>query len=129
RRTLDLRRGRDLGEYVFTVDGRKPINGFSHAKKRLDDGAALAHWRNHDLRRTAATSMGKLGVSRFVISRVLNHADSSVTGVYDRYEYLAEKRHALEAWSGYLENLIAPPGANVVAMRGSEWTPAAARGT
>jgi integrase len=116
RRTLELRGGRDLGENVFTVDGKKPISGFSHAKQRLDAVAGLADWRNHDLRRTAATLMAKLGVSRFVITRVLNHADSSVTGVYDRYEYLAEKRHALELWGSHLENLIAPSGANVVEL-------------
>jgi hypothetical protein len=40
-----------------------------------------------------------------------------VTGIYDRYEYLAEKRHALEAWGQYLGNLIAPFDANVVPIR------------
>jgi hypothetical protein len=63
------------------------------------------------------TGLARLGVSRLVISRVLNHADRSVTGIYDKYEYLAEKRHALEAWGQYLGNLIAPSGANVVPLR------------
>jgi hypothetical protein len=48
---------------------------------------------------------------------VLNHADRTVTGIYDRHEYLAEKRSALDAWAAYLGNLITPPGANVVPMR------------
>jgi len=61
--------------------------------------------------------LGKLGISRFIIGRVLNHADRTVTGIYDRHEYLDEKRHALEGWGQYLENLIAPPGANVVPLR------------
>jgi hypothetical protein len=61
-------------------------------------------------------------VSRFVIARVLNHADSTMTGIYDRHEYLTEKREALEKWSSYLEGLVQlPPGkscANAAAERG-----------
>ena len=74
-------------------------------------------WTIHDLRRTVGTGLGKLGISRFIIARVLNHADRTVTGIYDRYEYLNEKRHALDAWGQYLENLIAPPGVNVVPLK------------
>ena len=58
--------------------------------------------------------MGKLGILRFIIARVLNHADRTVTGIYDRYEYLEEKRRALEAWGSHLGSLIAPPAGNVV---------------
>jgi integrase len=100
------------------------VSGFSKAKPRLDqaitrarDGAALAPWTIHDMRRTVATEMGRLGVSRFIIGKVLNHADRSVTGIYDRHAYLQEKRAALELWVQYLGNLTAPPGANVVALR------------
>jgi integrase len=74
-------------------------------------------WTIHDLRRTVGTGLGKLGVSRFHIARVLKHADSSVTGIYDRHEYLPEKRHALDAWARYLGDLISPPTDKVVAMR------------
>ena len=55
----------------------------------------------------------KLGVSRFVISRVLNHADPTVTGVYDRYEYLREKRQALEAWAAALQRVVTDPHADI----------------
>jgi integrase len=113
--------------YIFTTRGDRPISGYSKAKARLDRVVAAARsaagltdlepWTIHDLRRTVGTGLGKLGVSRFIISRVLNHADRTVTGIYDRYEYLDEKRHALEAWGQYLENLIAPSGANVVLLR------------
>jgi integrase len=113
--------------YVFTTRGDRPISGYSKAKARLDQLVATARseaglpdlerWTIHDLRRTVGTGLGKLGVSRFIIARVLNHADRTVTGIYDRYEYLDQKRHALEAWGQYLENLIARPGANVVSLR------------
>jgi integrase len=88
------------------------------AKARAKAGLkTLTPWTIHDLRRTTASGLGKLRVSRFIISRVLNHADSTVTGIYDRHAYLDEKRHALEVWGSYLGNLIRPPGENVVEFR------------
>src|SRR5262249_6760251 len=96
-----------LGTYVFTTHADRPISGYSKAKARLDKAVAEARreaalpdidpWRIHDLRRTVGTGLGKLGISRFIIARVLNHADRTVTGIYDRHEYLAEKRSALDA--------------------------------
>jgi integrase len=118
----------EAAAYIFTTHRDRAISGYSKAKARLDRivAAALSEaglpnlepWTIHDLRRTVGTGLGKLGVSRFIISRVLNHADRTVTGIYDRYEYLDEKRHALEAWGQYLGNLIAPPDANVIPLRG-----------
>ena len=52
----------------------------------------IESWTIHDLRRSVGTGLGKRGVSRFVIARVLNHADSTVIAIYDRHEYLPEKR-------------------------------------
>ncbi len=70
------------------------------------------------MRRTAATEMARLGVPRFIIGKVLNHADRQRhRKVYDRYEYLKEKRHALESWAEYLDNLTRPPGDNVVPLQ------------
>jgi integrase len=113
--------------YVFTTTGDTPISGFGKAKLRVDLVAAkvrrqarldpLAPWTIHDLRRTAASGLGKLGASRFIIGRVLNHADSSATGIYDRHAYLDEKRHALESWGAYLSNLLRPSSGNVVEFR------------
>lgn len=114
--------------HVFTMTGENPISGYSAGKKRLDAAVAgarlaagmeepIAPWTVHDLRRTCATEMGRLGVSRFTISKVLNHADRSVTGIYDRHNYLAEKRAGLEAWASYLISLIGTTESNVVALR------------
>jgi integrase len=113
--------------HVFTTYGSAPISGYSVAKKAIDakvakvraeaELAEIAAWTVHDLRRTAATEMARLGVSRFTISRVLNHSDRSVTGIYDRHSYLAEKRHALETWASYLTGLMGPAKDNVVALR------------
>lgn len=62
----------------------------------------------HDLRRTAATGMGRAGVSRTTIAHVLNHVDrgSRATQIYDRYDHDAEKRVALETWVRRLDEIL-----------------------
>ncbi len=64
-------------------------------------------WTPHDLRRTAATYMTGMGIPRLVVSKVLNHAESGVTAVYDRSSYDSEKRQALVAWGERLERIVA----------------------
>jgi len=59
----------------------------------------------HDLRRTAASYMTGMGISRLVVSKLLNHVESGVTAVYDRHSYDQEKRAALEAWGAHLERI------------------------
>ena len=60
----------------------------------------------HDLRRTAATMMTKNGVSRFDVSRILNHAEHGVTAIYDQNDYAKEKQRGLEVWSRRLKDVI-----------------------
>lgn len=64
----------------------------------------------HDLRRTAASHMTALGHSQFNVSKVLNHTESTVTAVYDRYSYDKEKRAALIAWGRMLEEIATGGG-------------------
>jgi hypothetical protein len=52
--------------------------------------------------------MARLGTSRFIVARVLAHADREITGVYDRYEYVSEKRTALERWAAHVGGLLRP---------------------
>ena len=54
--------------------------------------------------------MASMGVPRLVIARILNHAESGVTAIYDRYSYDREKREALEAWARRLEEILASDG-------------------
>ncbi len=72
----------------------------------------------HDLRRTAASNMTALGINRLVVSKILNHVESSITAIYDRYAYDAEKRHALETWASHLEGILSgnPKADNVVQL-------------
>lgn len=100
-----------LGAYVFTTDGESHVQSYAKAKARLDEfieakGGKLAPWRLHDLRRSAATHMVRLGVQELVVSRVLNHAVQGVTGkVYALHSYAPEKRQALEKWSMEIANI------------------------
>ena len=64
----------------------------------------------HDLRRTVTTYLAQLGTNRTVLGKILNHkglaGDDQVTAIYDRYDYLDEKRDALEKWDSYLMGLV-----------------------
>ncbi len=104
-------------EWLLPTDVGKPISAFTPCKQRADRLSGITNWRFHDLRRTAATNMARIGVSVHVISRVLNHVEGGVTSIYDRHSYLEEKRHALEAWGHKLESLIWSPKSNVLALR------------
>ena len=74
----------------------------------------------HDLRRTAASHMTGMGISRLVVSKILNHIEAGITAVYDRHSYDAEKRAALVAWGRRIEEIVAgepSAPANVLALR------------
>lgn len=64
--------------------------------------------RGHDLRRTAASGMGRLGITRETIARVLNHVDRGPrsTSVYDRFDRLPEKGAALLRWAEELTRIV-----------------------
>lgn len=113
----------ELGEFVFSNDGETHISGYSKGKLRLDkfiaaNGPALAPWRLHDLRRSAATHMVRLGIPELVVSRVLNHAVQGVTGRhYALHSYAPEKRHALDVWAAEIDRTVnGERGGNVVKM-------------
>jgi integrase len=61
----------------------------------------------HDLRRTAATGMRRVGVAPDIVSLILNHTRQDVTGKhYDHHEALPERREALNRWGAHLEDLV-----------------------
>lgn len=120
-----LRAAPMIGEYVWTTDGRSHVQNYTKAKLKLDqflaghEAGPLDSWRLHDLRRTVATHMVRLGVSETVVGRVLNHALQGVTArVYALHSYAPEKRSALDRWAAEIDREIAGrvPG-KVVALR------------
>ena len=104
-------------EYVFTITGKTPLNDWSKAKKELD---GPADWRTHDLRRTVATGLQRLGFPLQVVEAVLNHVGSraGIVGVYQRHTFDKEKRAALNAWARHVEAIVSGKKANVTQMRG-----------
>lgn len=76
----------------------------------------------HDLRRTMATGLQRLGIAMPVTEAVLNHISGSragIVGVYQRHDFQAEKRHALDAWAAEIDRIAkGKRRGNVVAIRG-----------
>jgi integrase len=119
--------------FVFPGDGlRGPISGYSYIKRKLDAAIATARaeagldpmpaWIFHDLRRSGVTALAGMGFAPHVCDRLLNHLTGSIQGVaavYQRAEFLAERRAALDAWAAYV--VAAADGkavpANVVTLR------------
>jgi integrase len=72
----------------------------------------------HDLRRSAATNMRAIGISREDVKLVLGHTDTDVLGRhYDKYDGLQEKRRALQLWANYLADLLTPRADNIVGLQ------------
>ncbi|MGU3665076.1 tyrosine-type recombinase/integrase [Methylobacterium sp. A49B] len=117
--------------YLISTTGNSGVSGYAKAKARLDaamlalartdaavagddpESIVLEPWRLHDLRRTASTGMGRLKIDPHVIEAVLNHRSGVIQGVaavYNRYQYLDEKRAALEAWAAHVEAIVGKEG-------------------
>jgi integrase len=124
------------GPFVFTTNGRSPISGWSKAKSALDAAMlqvareeaeaegrdpdkVLAPFRLHDLRRTAASGMQRLGTRVEVVELCLNHVSGSyagITGTYQRDPMLDERRAAMQRWSAHVAGLVSGKAANIVPM-------------
>jgi integrase len=128
------------GNFLFSMTfGKTPVWISTKVKKRLDgrmlhtlramvrrrgddpSKAELPNFVNHDLRRTLRTGLSKLRIDRDIREAVLGHTRRGVEGIYDRHDYQAEKRDALERWATHLATLSLPPGheaSNIVRLRG-----------
>jgi hypothetical protein len=63
----------------------------------------------HDLRRTMVSGMARLGVAPHVADKILNHVGGTISGVaavYQRHEFLKERRDALERWGAHVVGLL-----------------------
>jgi integrase len=92
-------------DHVFTGRGKAPFSPFTAAKAEIYELAPIAGWTFHDLRRTLASGMARLGQPVHVIEAVLNHRSGTISGVaaiYNRHQYLEEKRAALEEWGKHV---------------------------
>jgi integrase len=125
----DVERIKGDAGLIMTTNGKTPLSGFHKGRNRLADrmievaseemgqAVEIPHWTFHDLRRTAATGMARLGIPVRVTEAVLNHVSGSgggIVAVYQRHDYAEEKRAALEAWARFVSDLVEDKSVNVV---------------
>jgi integrase len=104
-----LKRADQREPLVFSPLGTKIFQNFTHAKRLLDQMSGVTGWRLHDLRRTCVSGMARLGVAPHIADKILNHQAGTISGVaavYQRHEFLAERRAALDLWGAHVAKLI-----------------------
>jgi integrase len=116
------------GDFLFSnSDGERPIGGFSHVKRRIDELMGdVPPWSFHDVRRSVRTRLSGLQIPTrdgkstvpipdHVAEMVIGHGRKGLQRVYDQEKYEFEIRAALEVWQAKLGAIISPPN-NVVAL-------------
>jgi integrase len=102
------------GKFALTLDGgRTPSVNYFRGKERIDAllPPGFAPWRLHDLRRSVASGMARIGIALPTVEKVLGHVSGSFAGIvggYQRHDFAGEKRLALEAWGRHVVALTAP---------------------
>ncbi|KEP68009.1 integrase [Thioclava dalianensis] len=119
---------------IYTTTGETPLSGFhkgrNHVAEKMAEVAEretgepveIPHWTFHDLRRTAATGMARLGIPVRVTEAVLNHVSGTgggIVAVYQRHDYADEKRKALNAWARLVREIVTGKADNVVRIEGA----------
>lgn len=100
--------------YVFASRMKDDIpislKTIKRAVREVKKESGVKDFKLHDMRRTVATWLAKLGTPQEVVSKILNHKTGSggsvVTRIYNRYEYRGERKKALEKWSYRLDEII-----------------------
>ena len=120
--------------FVFPAGTKNPISAYSAAKRAIDaavtkarteaglEPAEVPNWRLHDFRRAGVTALAGMGFAPHVCDRLLNHITGAIQGVaavYQRAEFLPERKAALEAWAAHITTAAEgkPAAQNVVELR------------
>jgi integrase len=126
--SIKQRKGRD---FIFGR-GAGGFSGWSKAKRELDTRIAAGRakagikkampgWRIHDLRRSFITHINERGFAQpHVVEAIVNHISghlAGVAGTYNRAQYLAERRRALEVWGLHITNLLEASASKIVPFR------------
>jgi integrase len=96
--------------FVFAGRDNGTIGGFSGIKDKINAEMVkartpIADWRFHDFRRAGVTALADMGFPPHVCDRLLNHITGSIQGVaavYQRAEFLNERKAALDAWAEHV---------------------------
>jgi integrase len=99
-----------IADLIFVTSGGSTLGGmWSRRKLELDKLAGVTGWRVHDIRRTVACGLQKLGVQLQVVETILGHTAGSRSGIvkiYQTYHYEKETASALEAWGAHVTALV-----------------------
>jgi integrase len=101
----------NTGKFVLNGTDR-PFGDHSGAKEKVKP--AIPPWTLHDLRRSFASGLQRLGIAPHIVELALNHRSgtfSGVAGIYQRHRYTKEVREAFELWSQHIDALIASKAA------------------
>jgi len=102
-------------DYMFPATSTKsskdvvPYNGWGKHHKQLLKASATSDWTIHDLRRTFASNLGKLGVPIHVTEKLLNHVSGTtggIVGVYQKHQYWDEQVAAIQSWEDRLLSIV-----------------------
>ena len=110
---LDLKDMAFGSEFVLPIRSRKKAVGDAHMEPSTFNAALDKFWKTylgdscqrftpHDLRSTARSHLGRLGVDLLIAERCLNHSLGGLVAIYDQHDYLDVRRQALEKWSEFL---------------------------
>lgn len=128
-----IKRVKSANSLYFTTTGKTPVSGFGKFMERLrkrvnqiateerGEPVRIEPWTLHDLRRTTATGMARMGIPVRVTESVLNHVSGTgggIVGVYQRHDYADEKRQALDAWGRRVLDIVEGREGNVVPILG-----------
>ena len=110
-------------DFVFTIDGKRVVNNWDEVKHRISAKAGItaSSWRLHDLRRTCASGMQKLGISVPVVEKALNHVSGTfrgIVGVYQQHDYADEIRIALQKWADRVKEIVGGEPGKVFSLHG-----------
>ena len=98
------------GQFFFTArwdnNGHMSSGAWSKLRREIQAESGTRDWQIRDIRRTFRSSMARLRVPRDLCEVLINHAPPVLDEIYDRYDRLEEKRHALEKLETFLTDLL-----------------------
>ena len=100
---------RPVGTYLFGTSGAKHFQAYSTSKRAPDTLSGITGCRPHDRRRTIVSGMARLGVPPHVADKILNHQAGTISGVaavYQRHEFLVERKEPLDRWGAHVEHIV-----------------------
>lgn len=114
-------RGLDtVAVFPSTAGGSLRPDALTRAVHRKLKHFGIAQFTPHDLRRTVRSKLAELGVSPVVAKKCLGHALEGMDAVYDRHEYLEEKRDALQKWADHLQAVVEGKKQKVVSIASAQ---------